>query len=176
MANRVRLRMRMDSQSQSHALSRGGCALQRSCLLSSLAAGQTGGGGVRLPIKLHQVLRGCQLSSNLDTRQGAPMRQAAEGSLLLRLHRAEFCCRRFLLLLDGLQSRVHPAHVLEHLGDLVALVAPTATARLVIATPFCSTAPTSTIAACGVALGTPCPDSYDSELLFQELVVGFAPA
>ena len=44
MANRMRLRMRMDSQSQSHALSRGGCVLQRSCL-SSLAAGQTGGGG-----------------------------------------------------------------------------------------------------------------------------------
>ena len=44
MANRVRPRVRMDSQSQSHALSRGGCALQRSCL-SSLAAGQTGGGG-----------------------------------------------------------------------------------------------------------------------------------
>ena len=43
MANRMRLRMRMDSQSQSHALSRSGCALQRSCL-SSLAAGQTGGG------------------------------------------------------------------------------------------------------------------------------------
>ena len=43
MANRMRLRMWMDSQSQSHALSRGGCVLQRSCL-SSLAAGQTGGG------------------------------------------------------------------------------------------------------------------------------------
>ena len=54
MANRMRLRMRMDSQSQSHALSRGGCVLQRSCL-SSLAAGQTGGGGLRLPIKLNYV-------------------------------------------------------------------------------------------------------------------------
>ena len=55
MANRMRLRMRMDSQSQSHALSRSGCALQRSCL-SSLAAGQTGGGGgLRLPIKLNYV-------------------------------------------------------------------------------------------------------------------------
>ena len=43
MANRMRSHMRMDSQSQSHALSRSGCALQRSCL-SSLAAGQTGGG------------------------------------------------------------------------------------------------------------------------------------
>ena len=53
MANRMRLRMRMDSQSQSHALSRGGCVLQRSCL-SSLAAGQTGG-GLRLPIKLNYV-------------------------------------------------------------------------------------------------------------------------
>ena len=49
----TRLRMRMDSQSQSHALSRGGCVLQRSCL-SSLAAGQTGG-GLRLPIKLNYV-------------------------------------------------------------------------------------------------------------------------
>ena len=45
MANRMWSHMRMDSQSQSHALSRGGCALQR------LAAGQTGRGGVRLPIK-----------------------------------------------------------------------------------------------------------------------------
>ena len=53
MANRMRLRMRMDSQSQSHALSRSGCALQRSCL-SSLAAGQTGG-GMRLPFKLNYV-------------------------------------------------------------------------------------------------------------------------
>ena len=43
MANRMWSHMRMDSQSQSHALSRGGCVLQRSCL-SSLAAGQTGGG------------------------------------------------------------------------------------------------------------------------------------
>ena len=34
MANRMRSRMRMDSQSQSHALSRGGCVLQRSCLSS----------------------------------------------------------------------------------------------------------------------------------------------
>ena len=52
MANRMRSHMRMDSQSQSHALSRGGCALQRG-RLSSLAAGQTGGGGV--PIKLNYV-------------------------------------------------------------------------------------------------------------------------
>ena len=56
MANRMWSHMRMDSQSQSHALSRGGCALQRG-RLSSLAAGQTGGGGVRLPIQLNQVLR-----------------------------------------------------------------------------------------------------------------------
>ena len=47
MANRMRSHMRMDSQSQGHALSRGGCALQRG-RNGSLAAGQTGGGGVAL--------------------------------------------------------------------------------------------------------------------------------